>query len=199
MDNQISDKPAVLEDLRIGQLFPEIEELMQELKSPRKNNIPALLTEVEDIKVFLYEEPEDDIVGFNQLYAIVQAHQSRVVAILISIQREKAYWQQLKHRADRLLRRAKAKLMNGMSPGQRKELRNKELVEAWVSEQAPEVYDMVEVIDNIFEDINLALDIVGTKKDELDNINTNMSRQQRAIELLNGINYPISYRRRTNE
>jgi t-SNARE complex subunit (syntaxin) len=75
-----------------------------------------------------------------------------------------------------------------------KGLRNKELQEAKVQEEVPELADLEEMIDSVIDDLDLMIDIVKEKKEELDKANTNLSRQQKVVESMIGLGYSVKYR-----
>jgi hypothetical protein len=175
----------------IEECVGELESLIAEIQE-RDYTFEGELDEIQSIKVMLKENPESDITEFNNLYSFVQSHVSRVAEIYISLLREKGVWQRYKARSKRLYRKASNRLLT--SREDIKSLRNKELQEAKVQEEVPELADLEEMIDGIIDDLDLMIDIVKEKKEELDKANTNLSRQQKVVESMIGLGYSVKYR-----
>lgn len=172
----------------IEEYVPELVDLIQEVQS-RSYSFEEDLFWIQSLTFSITEHPEESVAEFNELYARVQSFHSRVTSILISILQEKAIWQRLYQRAKRLYRKARGGLLH--SRKDIKELRNKELQEAAVHEEIRELVDVQEAIGFVLEDLDLLVEIVELKKEELDKANTNLSRQQKAVETLVGVGYPV--------
>jgi len=153
------------------------------------------LAEIRQIDFRLDAHPEDDVVGFNELYAAVQAHHSRVTKILMQLYREKGIWQRYRSRVKLYLRRKRNFILAGFTPVQLKQLKTKEVIEATIQERMPQWFDLMDRIEGVLEDLELLIDTAVLKRDELLNANVNMSRQQKAVETLIGLQYPVSARR----
>jgi hypothetical protein len=175
----------------IEECVGELESLIAEIQE-RDYTFEGELDEIQSIKVMLKENPESDITEFNNLYSFVQSHVSRVAEIYISLLREKGVWQRYKARSKRLYRKARNRLLTTREDI--KSLRNKELQEAKVQEEVPELADLEELIDSVIDDLDLMIDIVKEKKEELDKANTNLSRQQKVVESMIGLGYSVKYR-----
>jgi hypothetical protein len=163
----------------LEECIEEVELLVVDINS-RDYSFEAELDEIQGMKVQLSETPEQDITQFNLLYAQLQASISRVAEVLIRVIREKGYWQKLKARSRRLLRKARNRLLT--TRDDIKSLRNKELQEAKVQEEVPELADTDELIENVIDDLDLIIEIVKEKKEELDKANVNISRQQKVVD-----------------
>jgi hypothetical protein len=153
------------------------------------------IQELREIDFQLNPHPEDDVVSFNELYARVQAYQSRAAAILMDIHGERARWVRYRHRIKRVVRKMRTDILSGFSSEQLKALKNKEIIEAQVQQRMPEWYDLQEHIDNVIETLELLIETVVLKRDDLANANVNMSRQQKAVDTLVGLNYPVLSRK----
>jgi hypothetical protein len=175
----------------LNECLPQLLEIVDEVRN-RNYSFDKELSEVSNIKISLDEAPQDDVVGMNKLYAEIQAYQSRTSAIIMDIYREKAWWQQCYFRAKRLYRKARGVLLNTREDV--KKLKNKELQEAAIHEEIRELVDLVDILDQVIEDLDLSIALVSVKKEELDKANTNLSRQQKAIDTLVGLGYPVKPR-----
>ena len=52
---------------------------------------------------------------------------------------------------------------------------------------------------NVIEDLDLSIDMVTVKREQLDKANTNLSRQQKVLDTLVGLGYPVHAQREINE
>lgn len=151
------------------------------------------LAEIEGISLTMSPDPENGVTELNNLYADVQGYLSRVSSIVIAVYKEKATWMKYKHRADRLYRKARARLYT-TQPSIRT-AKNKEIQEAMIQEEVPELVDIREIVFQVLEDIEMVLDIMKNKQELLDKFNTNLSRQQKIVDTLIGLNYPVHHSR----
>lgn len=165
----------------------EVEDLAEEVRS-REFSFESELVDVQGMDFDLEAHPEEDLAGFNELYAAVQGNLNRATSIIISIYQEKAVWQKFQQRVATIYRKKRTFFM---SQDTTKVLKNKELQEAAVHEQMPEVVSLKEIIENTIENLELLIDIVEERRDNLDKLNTNLSRQQKIVESLIGLNYPV--------
>jgi len=147
------------------------------------------LKEISEMNINIVEHPEEDVAGFNELYSIVQSYRSRVSSILIDIQKEKSVWQEYKSEAKSIYRRAHDVILTTQE--EVKNLRNKELQEAKVRESVVSLVYIMEYLDIILDNLEMLLYVFREKKEDLDSINTNLSRQQKIVESLIGLNYPV--------
>lgn len=168
--------------------------LLEELKTSAFN-FEAEIKEVRDIQFKLADHPEDDVVSFNELYAQVQANQSRVTAILMDLHNERAKWMRFQQRIKRIVRKLRNDILAGFTAERLKELKNKEVIEAQVQGKMPEWFDLEEYVENVLENIDHMIDTVVLKRDDLGNANVNMSRQQKAVDTLVGLQYPVMAKR----
>ncbi len=156
-------------------------------------NFNTELKEIQDMKFHLEEMPEEAIADFNILYAQVQSYQSRVTSLIIELYKERAKWQAQKRQLARIYKKMHNFILSTDEKIQK--LRNKELQEASVDLQLKEVVDLKDYIDGVLEDISWIRDSLVEKKDELDKANVNLSRQQRIIESMIGLGYPVGIKR----
>ena len=163
----------------------------------RDFNFEEMLDELEAVNFKIDEQPEEALAEFLDLYARVQAYQSRVTSILVQMHREHGVWKRFKNRADSLYRRAKDRILSTNPEIQA--LRNKELQESAVHELIPDLVNIREIIDNVIDDIESMKDIAEEKKEDLDKANTNLSRQQKIVESLINLNYPVNPNRRSKQ
>jgi DNA-binding HxlR family transcriptional regulator len=181
-------------DVGFQDLGEDSEQLFAELRAA-EFDFSKEIQEVKDINFKLDAHPEDDVVGFNELYAEVQAYQSRVTAILMDLHTEKARWMRYGQRSHRILRKLRGHILATMTADTLKALKNKEVIEATIQQQIPEWFDIQEYIDNVLENLDHLIDTVVLKRDDLGNANVNMSRQQKAVDTLVGLQYPVAARR----
>ncbi|MFA5396487.1 MAG: hypothetical protein WC346_10815 [Methanogenium sp.] len=176
----------------IAECLPQLLEIIDEVQK-RNYSFDKELREIASIKVSLDESPQEDVVGMNSLYAQIQAQQSRVSAIIMDIYQEKAWWQRIFYRTKRLYRKARGILLN--TRDDIKKLKNKELQEAALHEEIKELADLMDILEQVIDDLDLSIDLAIVKRDELDKANTNLSRQQKAIDTLIGLSYPVKAKR----
>jgi len=147
------------------------------------------MDEIESMQVNLNAYPEEDVAGMNQLYATVQGHLSRASNIHISILRERAQWQRYNSRLKRIYKKKEVEMLS--SDDKVKALKNKELQSAAVQNTMPEVVKLMNIVEGILNDLEALIDIVKEKQETLMNVNVNLSRQQRNVESLIGLQYPV--------
>ena len=176
----------------IDACISDLVEVVQEIQE-RNYSFDKEIQEIASISFSLQKDPQEDVVTFNELYAFVQSHLSRVAAIVIDIYREKAWWQKRYHRIKRLYLKARTLMLHTRS--EIKALKNKELQEAAIHEEIREVVDLMSIIENVIDDLELSIDMVTVKREELDKANTNLSRQQKVLDTLVGLGYPVHARR----
>ena len=144
--------------------------------------------ELDDIDFKLDEFPDESIEIFNQKYAYVQSHYSRVSHILIQVKKELKIWVEYKGKLKSLYRKAKNTLL--IENPEIKMLRNKEMQDAAIQNQLDSLLDLMESLDTVVESLKYDVDIVSIKLDTLDKANVNLNRQQKVVEdemALNGI------------
>ena len=144
--------------------------------------------ELDEIKFELDEFPDESIEIFNQKYAYVQNHYSRVCYILMQVKKELKFWTEYKGRLKSLYRKAKNKLL--IENPEIKMLRNKEMQDAAIQNQLDDLMDLMESLDTVIDSLKYDVDIVSIKLDSLDKANVNLNRQQKVVEdemALNGI------------
>ncbi len=180
-DKEVDSERLVLFDDGLEKLVLEISEHTFDFESQ--------MNEIESMQVSLDANPEEDVAGMNQLYSKVQAHLSRASNIHITILREKARWQRYSSRLKRMYKKKEVELLS--NDEKIKSLKNRELQAAAVQNSMPEVVNMVSIVDGVLDDLDSLLDIVKEKQDSLMNFNVNLSRQQRNVESLIGLNYPV--------
>jgi len=169
-----------------------VTELVEAIKA-RSYSFADEMDELGEMKIFLDEHPQEALAEFNLQYAHVQGYLSRLTDIIIRMYREKGEWQRMMHEANTLYRKERQRIL--ASDITIKALRNKELQEANLHEQIPEVVDAKEYIENVIDDLELLIKIAEEKKQDLDRANVNLSRQQKIVEGLAGIGYPIQSNR----
>lgn len=172
----------------IEECIPDLESLIEEV-SQRDFSFDEEMTEVRSLSFSLFANPDEDITEFNRLYSELQSNISRVATVLIGVMSEKALWQKWLGRTTGLYRKARNRLLSTRSDI--KELRNKELQEAKVHEEIPELIDLKELIERVIDDLDLSIDIIEVKKEELDKANSNLARQQKVVESMIGLGYAV--------
>lgn len=172
----------------IEQLLPQLQSLLADVQE-RKYSFGSEIDEIKQMQVSLISDPEHEVVGLNVLYGTVQGFLSRITYILLQVYEEKSVWLRYKHIADGLYRKAKNRLS---AQENIRTAKNKEIQEALIQEEIPELSDIRDYIDFIIEDLDELSDIIKAKRDDLDKINTNLSRQQKVIDTLVGLNYPVT-------
>ncbi|MCK9428750.1 MAG: hypothetical protein M0R17_01915 [Candidatus Omnitrophica bacterium] len=178
---EIEPEAVVLFQEDIAKLIIEISE--------QSFNFNAQMDELEAMQVKLDAYPEEDVAGMNQLYSVVQAHLSRASNIHISILRERAKWQRYSSRLKRMYKQKEVEMLSG--DDKVKALKNKELQAAAVQQTMPEVVKLMSIVDGILIDLEALIDITKEKQESLMNVNVNLSRQQRNVESLIGLRYPV--------
>jgi len=173
----------------LGSLIVEISEQSFDFNSQ--------MNEIEAMQVKLDKNPEEDVAGMNELYAVVQTHLSRASNIHISILRERGKWQRYNSQLKRMYKQKEIDLLSG--DDKIKALKNKELQAAAVQKTMPEVVKLMGVVDGVLSDLEALIDIVKEKQESLMNVNVNLSRQQRNVESLIGLNYPVVASKKYNQ
>jgi hypothetical protein len=176
----------------IDACIPDLLQIIQDIQG-RDYSFDKEIKEVASISFSLQKDPQEDVVIFNELYAEVQSQLSRISSIVIEMYREKAWWQKQYHIIKRLYRKARTLLLH--TRADIKALKNKELQEAAIHEEIREVVDLMGIVENVIEDLELSIDLVTVKREELDKANTNLSRQQKVLDTLVGLGYPVHARR----
>jgi hypothetical protein len=151
-----------------------------------------VVKEIEDMRVKLLRAPEDDMASFNTLYAEAQSYHSRACGVLISFIDERRFWRRLEIIGDKLYARSRNFLLG--TP-EIQDLRNQALQNAKVDSKLQLLLSLISVITGALSDMKDLIEIVQVKIDELNNIITNMSRQQRVTESLIGLGYPVRGRK----
>jgi hypothetical protein len=149
--------------------------------------------EVMRMKLELARTPEDSYGDISTQYADVQAYISRVTYIIMEILIIKSIWKNYLARANQVY--TKARNFYFTHDVQIKSLRNKELQESAVQEKVPHLVALRDYCELIMSDIKDLIEILREKKEELDKINTNINRQQKVVEGLANLGYPIGTRK----
>ena len=171
---------------------PILLEIVQGIQQ-REYSFDPEIEEVRKLTPHLEEAPEDDVAGFNTLYSVLQAYQSRTASIMFSVLQEKAWWIQQLHHVKRSYKRARAVLLH--TRPEIKELRNKELQDAAISEEINEIVQLMSFLEDVIEDLELTVELLQVKQTDLEKANTNLSRQQKIVESLIGLGDPVRARR----
>ncbi len=172
--------------------IPKLEYLLSEVLQ-RSYDFTEDLNEIETLNTDLTENPEEGIVEFNIAYAKVQNDFNYVSDIHGKVLREIAIWQNFLSQANALYRRERNKIL--VKDKIIQALRNQSLQEAAVQEQLKEISDLKEQLENVVKDLkNISL-IIENKKDKLDKAAVAFNRQQRNVETLIGLNYPVKAKR----
>jgi NifU-like protein involved in Fe-S cluster formation len=159
-------------------------------------SLPDFVAEIQELKQMIVEldsDPDQNIGNLNALYAKVQGYLSRVAEILIEM-----------HEALREARKAasgyktayaleRAKLLSTSIEIQ--QLKNQSLQEAAVMTQLRSLFEQKEQAERDVDDLELLIKITQQKMDDLDKLNTNLSRQQKVVETLIGIGHQVKANR----
>lgn len=146
-----------------------------------------VLTEIDGIQFSLMNNPDDSLAEFMELYSVVQAHQSRLVSIIISIRKEKQVWLKFKYSVDGLFKKLRNTLLSSRTDIQI--LKSQELRDGKINEELEPLVNLQRIISGVFDDLEYLIEVCELKKDDLDKANTNMSRQQKVVETLIGLGY----------
>ena len=176
----------------IDACIPDLLQIVEDIQG-RDYTFDKEIQEVTAVSLSLHKDPQEDVVVFNELYAEVQSHLNRISSIIVEMYREKAWWQKRYHTVKRLYLKARTLLLH--TRVEIKALKNKELQEAAIHEEIREVVDLKSIIENVIEDLELSIDMITVKRDELDKANTNLSRQQKVLDTLVGLGYPVHARK----
>ena len=182
-DENLSETHALFSD--------DLELLVQEV-SNRNYQFDAEIREIKEMVFTISEDPEENMISFNSLYARVTSYYSRACYILIAIESEKAVWQKFKSRASRMYRIQENTLLQDEAI---QSLRNKELQKATVETRIPDIVRMKILVEDVLDSLSTLSSIVKIKCDELDKAATNLNRQQRVIESMIGLGYQVKVRR----
>ena len=124
------------------------------------------------------------------MYSEIHNQRARVSSILMDIYAARSDWKRLRHRVKRLYRKGKNTLLSSREDITK--LRNKELQEAAVQQELPEITDLLESVEFVLDQFEDIVDIITTKRDEINALNMDLSRQQRVVELLMQTGYPVN-------
>lgn len=144
-----------------------------------------VISELQSIDLKLLDHPDEDLFGFNELYAEVQSYISRVTSIILSLREEKQVWLTFKYQADKLFSKMRYNLLS--TRDDIKMLKSQELREASIFTELSQVIDIQSIIERSLSDLDYLVKQCEIKRDDLDKANTNMSRQQRVIESMIGL------------
>lgn len=172
--------------------IPKLEFLLGEILS-RSFDFTADLNVIEEVNSDLSPDPENGIIEFNTLYAEIQNNFNYVADVQGKVLREIAEWQRFLSQAIALYRRERNRILVNDKVIQA--LRNQALQEAAVQEQLPEITDLKEQLENIVRDLKSMSLIIENKKDKLDKAAVALNRQQRNVETMIGLNYPVKAKR----
>jgi len=148
----------------------------------------GVLPEIEGMQFSLMANPDDSLSEFMGLYSVLQAHQSRIVSIIITIRQEKQTWIKFKYSVDRLFKKLRNTLLSSRKDIQT--LKSQELRDGKINEELEPLVNLQQIISGVFDDLDYLIEICELKRDDLDKANTNMSRQQKVVETLVGLGYP---------
>jgi len=171
-----------------SKFIPKLEVLVGKVIS-RTYDFTSDVEEIEGLNNNLSIDPEEGIIEFNELYADIQNNFNYVADVHGKILRELSVWQNFLSQANALYRRERNRILN--SDIKIKALRNQSLQEAAVQEKIPEISDLKEQLENIIKDLKSLSLIVENKKDKLDKAAVAVNRQQRNVETMIGLNYPV--------
>lgn len=171
-----------------SKFIPKLEVLVGKVIS-RTYDFTSDVEEIEGLNNNLSIDPEEGIIEFNELYADIQNNFNYVADVHGKILRELSVWQNFLSQANALYRRERNRILN--SDIKIKALRNQSLQEAAVQEEIPEISDLKEQLENIIKDLKSLSLIVENKKDKLDKAAVAVNRQQRNVETMIGLNYPV--------
>ncbi len=172
----------------IESCIPDLAELLKDIYERQKVMYRVPYDEVNNINVDLDSSPDDEITVFNEKYAFVQSQSNRIISIIIDLRQELKIWKSLRARLSIFYKKARNFLL--VKRPEIKTLRNKELQEAALQNELYDLTDVVNGVDSIIEELEDDLDILKLKKENLDSVNINLSRQQKVVEdmmALNGI------------
>jgi len=149
----------------------------------------AELGEVREMHVELVPEPELSVEDFNKLYADAQGYRSRVASIIMEVVLIKAEWTSRLSKARWLYETGTNYIYStDEEPYNKiKSAKNLAIQGSYIAECMPHLYDIRDKIDRICKRVDAILSIFKEKKDDLDEILTNLSRQQRNVETMVGL------------
>lgn len=175
----------------IDDYIEELSELNNEI-TQRSYDFNYVFYELDNMQFSLMKHPDESLIEFNELYAQVQSYQSRLVNIIIEIRKEKQIWLGYKYTVDRFFKKLKSILF---SRSDIQSLKNQELRESRIYTELDPVIAIQSTVEEVLRNLDYLIDICTLKKDDLDKANTNMSRQQKVIESLIGLGYPVNINR----
>lgn len=176
----------------VEKYITELNQLIVNISERQKIVYKVPYEELDNIFDDLDPNPDIDIALFNEKYAYIQSHHNRVCKVLSNLKQEYKVWQTFFGEAKILYKKARNNILNNNKEIQK--LRNKELQEASLQEQIPDLIDLVDKLEIIVDEMKEEIDIVTLKKDLLDKANTNINRQQKIVEDEIALHYPVGVR-----
>ncbi len=148
--------------------------------------------EIKEVLMFsctLDQFPEEAFADISFLYAEVQSYLSRTSSVLSNMYVYKSKLGRLVREGNRIFKKAKNRIL--ATEEDIRKLRNQSLQEAAINDKLYYIVDIIDSINNSLEYLSEQIDIVAIKEKDLDRINSNINRQQRHVESLIGLNYPV--------
>jgi hypothetical protein len=156
---------------------------LQEIKSP-------------DMQVKLLPEPEMAVDDFNILYARAQACRSRVSAIMGDVLLIKSKWISRLSTATWLYDVGQNHIYTtDQEPYSHiRSAKNLAIQSAYIAECMPHLYDLCSSLKRFTQSIDVIYSVFKEKRDDMDEILTNLSRQQRNVETMIGLGGNVATR-----
>ena len=158
------------------------------------NEIPIrdFLEEVEEVTAFKYSldnYPEEAVADLSILYASIQGYMSRITHIITLMYSQKSNLNDVYRESKRIYKKAKNRIL--VSNLKVKNMSNQALRDAYVDDYLVDLVDIKDSLENKIENVEDLISIMTVHDKNLERANTNVSRQQRIIETLISLQYPI--------
>ena len=154
-----------------------------------RKDFTAELEETKGFRYALDDYPEEAISDLSILYAEIQSYLSRVTSILSEMYSYKSKLNELLRESKRIYKKARNSIF--VNNAAVNKLKNQTLMEAFIDNY---ISDIVEVRDELEDSVDAVDDLIQimlVHDKNLERANVNVSRQQRIIEVLIGLNYPV--------
>jgi len=153
------------------------------------NNFKSEIEEIKEIKYALDSFPEEAFADIAILYAKVQSYMSRVTSILTNMYQQRVELKHILSDLNKIYKRCKTRILS--TDKTISKLRNQSLQEATVNERIYYVVNLIDELNSNIEDLEEKITIVLLRDKDLERANVNIARQQRLVESLASLNYPV--------
>lgn len=154
----------------------------------------SFVNECGEAKSFRYDLdnfPEEAISDLSIIYAEIQAYMSRVTSILSDMYSYKAELNKCLRDAKRIYKKARNCIFT--THKKIKLLKNQTQMEAFIDNYLSDIVEIRDLLDDRIEAVGDMIQIMVVHDKNLERANVNVSRQQRIVEVLINLNYPVHF------